>query len=62
MPLGNAEPDPVNITLRSTLLYSAPVEGEHFIRTGYFRGQSLTPPDSTDIRVCINFWINQHAL
>lgn len=54
MPLGDVKPDPLNnITLRSTLLYSAPVvEREHFYQDGYFyQGINLlTPPDSTDIR------------
>lgn len=52
--LGKAEPDPVNnVTLRSSLLFSAPVvEHEHFYQDGYFyQGINLLlPPESTDIQ------------
>lgn len=54
MPLGEIEPDPVNnITLRSKLLYSAPVvERDYFYQDGYFyQGINLlVPPDQTELR------------
>ncbi len=54
MPLGEIESDPINnITLRSKLLYSAPVvEREYFYQDGYFyQGVNLVvPPDQTEIR------------
>jgi type IV secretory pathway VirB4 component len=53
IPLGDTKPDPVNnITLRSKLLYSAPVvEREHFYQDGYYYAgiNLLNPPDQTEI-------------
>ncbi len=52
--LGKVQIDPVNnVTLRSALLFSAPVvEHEHFYQDGYFyQGINLLlPPESTDIQ------------
>ncbi len=54
MPLGDTEPDSMNcITLRSKLLYSAPVvEREYFYQDGYYyQGINLLlPPEETETR------------